>query len=157
MKPIIIGIVLLLSSQTCIAQLKALKVVQDDSKKEIIFKNKRRVKIKTVDGRMIRGKLSIKKNRIYLNNLFVKLEDIAMIKKDPLLVYILSSAFLIYTGASTAGIAFIMGVLVDSSAFLLAIPAAAIFYIGLKAPNFSKRHNLNNHKKLEIIELPIEP
>jgi hypothetical protein len=157
MKSVRIGLLIFLLSQTCFAQEKALKVIQEDTKKAIVFKNNSRVKIKTTDGTRLRGKLFIKDDTIYVNNIFVNLEDIIMIKKDPLVIYILTSAFLIYTAASTAGIAFIMGVLVDSSSFLLAIPAAAVFYTGLKAPNFSKKYKLENGRSLQLVDLPITP
>lgn len=154
MNYIFFSILFLLFIQLGSAQTKAIKLMNQDSSKEIIFKQKSRVKIKTDDGRKIRGKLYIDDDNVYVNNIFVNLEDIVFIKKDPLIVYILSSAFLIYTGASLAGVAFIIGLLVDSSAFLLAIPAAAIFYTGLKAPNFSKKYSLDNGWTLQLIEIP---
>lgn len=154
MKPAFFTIILFVFIYSAHAQTPALKIINQATGKEVIIKNKSRAKIKTIDGRKIRGKVFIQEDQVYFNNISVDLEDIEYIKKDPLLIYILSSAFLIYTGASTAGVAFILGVLVDSSAFLLAIPAGALFYIGLKAPNFNKKYNLDNNCTIEIISIP---
>jgi len=154
MKLLSLCIFLLFISFSAIGQIKAIKVTNQDSKKEIIFKNKNRVKVKTNDERKIRGKLFIQDEKIYINNIIVDPEDISFIKKDPLLIYILTSSFLLYSGASLAGVAFILGVLVDSSLLLLGIPAGVLFYTGLKAPNFNKKYSLDNRWTLELIEIP---
>lgn len=74
-------------------------------------------------------------------------------KRNPLLTSVLTTGLLVYGGAVTLGFGVLIGVLVDSTAFLLAIPAAGMIYAGIKSPNFHKKYKKENDLIFEIITL----
>jgi hypothetical protein len=76
------------------------------------------------------------------------------LKRNPLFTSILTSGFLIYGGALTAGFGVIIGIFVDSTAYLLTIPAAAMIYTGIKSPNINRNYNTDKGWKFEIISMP---
>jgi hypothetical protein len=134
-------------------QQASIKITNQTSDKEIVIKENKRIKIKTTDGKKISGRFQIEdENTILIKNERINFADIAEIKRNPLLVSILTSTTLIYLGAVTVGIGAIIGVFGESSGFLLAIPGAALIYAGIKAPNFNRKFKNNGSKwSFEII------
>ena len=105
-------------------QEQAIKITDSTSNKEVIIKENKRIKIKTVDGQKISGRFRIENsNTIFIKDQRIELTDIEELKRNPLSIYIFTSGFFIYAGAITAGMGVIIGVFVDSTAFLLTIPA----------------------------------
>jgi hypothetical protein len=125
-----------------IAQSNAIKITNLNTNKEKIFKENRRIKLTTLDGRKIKGRFKVENSVIIIDNVRINLTDITELKRNPLLTSILTSGFLIYGGAITAGIGVLIGVVVDSAALLLTIPAAGMIYTGIKSPNFNKNHKI---------------
>jgi uncharacterized membrane protein YphA (DoxX/SURF4 family) len=74
-------------------------------------------------------------------------------KRNPLLVSIVTGSFLVYLGSITVGIGVLIGLLADSSAFLLTIPGAGLIYAGLKPPNFNKKFKTKRNWTFEIITI----
>ena len=135
------------------AQEKAIKITNQVSKKEIVIKENKRIKIKTIDGRKISGRFSIENNSIFINEEQIQLSEIEEIKRNPLLTSILTSGLLIYGGAVLAGMGVLIGVFADSAAFLLTIPAAVMIYTGIKSPNFNKKYKTGGDWGLEFVTL----
>ncbi len=130
----------------------AIKITNQTSEKERIIKENKRIKIKTIDGQKISGRFKIEKDNIILiKKQRIELTNIKEIKRNSLLVSILTSGFFIYTGAITLGFSVLIGVLVDSTAFLLAIPAAGMIYTGIKSPNFQKKYKNESNWTFELI------
>ena len=123
------------------------------SKKEVVIKENRRIKIKTKDGQKISGRFKIENNSILINNQLIPLSDIEGIKRNPLLTTALTSGFFIFTGALTVGFGTIIGAFVNTRGFLLAIPGAAMIFTGIKSPNFNKMYKKQKNWSLEIINI----
>ena len=137
-----------------IAQNQAIKMTNINTNKEKIIKENKRIKLITFDGRKIKSRFKIENNStIVLDNVRIDLSDINALKRNPLLTSIFTSGFLIYGGALTAGFGVLIGVLVDSTAFWLTIPAAGMIYTGIKSPNFNKNHKTDKGWEFEIITL----
>ena len=136
-----------------IAQDRAIKITNQVSKKEIIIKENKRIKIKTTDGEKISGRFSIENNAITIKNKQYAITDIEEIKRNPLLISILTGGVLIYGGAIIGGVGVLIGLLTDTTAFLLAIPAAAMIYAGTRPPNFSKKYKNDGNWTIEFVTI----
>ncbi|WP_458629129.1 hypothetical protein [Winogradskyella sp. PC D3.3] len=153
MKKLILLMFSLLIANSLFSQDQALRITNEVSKKEITIKENKRIKIKTLDGQKISGRFQLEENTIIINNQQYKLSEIGEIKRHPLLVSIVTSVAFIYIGAIATGVAVLVGVLVDTSAFLLTIPAAGMVYTGIKSPNFSRKFKRDNHWVFEIVSI----
>lgn len=154
MKKIFLIVISLFFFNQIIAQKQAIKITNSNTNKEKIIKENKRIKLTTVDGKKISGRFKIENDKIiFIDNISLNLSDIYAIKRNPLLVSIFTSSFLIYGGALTAGLGVLIGVLADSAAFWLTIPAAGMIYTGVKSPNFNKNHKKDKGWKFEIITL----
>ncbi|MBT8281890.1 MAG: hypothetical protein KJO16_09945 [Muriicola sp.] len=136
------------------SQEQAIKITNQETQKEIIIKNKKRVRIVTSAGQKITGRLAIADNTtIFVDNQQLALSDIYEIKRNPLLTSILTSGAIIYAGALATGFGVLIGVLADSSAFWLTVPGAAMIYTGIKSPNFNRKYSKDKYWSLEIVSL----
>lgn len=153
MKRSIVFSLLIFLSCFLYSQEKAIKLTKQNSDREIIIKENKRIKIKTMDGRKITGRLKIENNTIIIDEESFLLEDIAEIKRNPLLTSILTSTFLIYAGSLTIGLGALIGVLADTTAFWLIIPGAGMVYAGLKSPNFNRKFKNDGSWSFDIITL----
>jgi len=154
MKKITVLLIGLFCINILLAQEQAIKITNLNSEKEVIIKENKRIKVKTIDGRKISGRLSIENdNAILIDGQRVELTDIDGMKRNPLLVSLLTSGFLIYAGAITAGMGVIIGIFVNPTAFLLTIPAAGMIYAGIKSPNFNRTYKYVGNWIFEIITI----
>lgn len=145
----------LLFFNVMIGQNQAIKITNSNLNKEKIIKENKRIKLTTFDGRKLKGRLKIENSStIIVDNVRIDLTDINSLKRNSLLTSILTSGFLIYGGALTAGFGVLIGVLVDSTAFWLTLPSAGMIYTGIKSPNFNKNHKTDKGWKFEIITIP---
>ena len=135
------------------AQKKAIKITNPNFKKIITIKENKRIKVKTKDGLNFSGRFKIEENSIIIKNKRIYLSEIYQIKRNPLLISILTDGILIYGGVLTAGFGVIIGAFVNTSGFLLIIPAAALIYAGINSPNFSKAYKTEKNWQLEIITI----
>lgn len=154
MKKIFLIIIGLFFFNLLIAQHQAIKITNINTNKEKVIKENKRIKLKIFDGRKIKGRFKIENNStIVVDNFRIDLSDIDALKRNPLLTSIFTSGFLIYGGALTAGLGVLIGILADSTAFWLTIPAAGMIYAGIKSPNFNKNHKTDKGWKFEIITI----
>ena len=154
MKKIFLIIIGLFFFNLLVAQNQAIKITNINTNKEKIIKENKRIKLKTFDGQKVKGRFKIENNStIIVDNVRIDLSDIDALKRNPLLTSIFTSGFLIYGGAIAAGFGVLIGVLVDSTAFWLTIPAAGMIYTGIKSPNFNKNHKTDKGWKFEIITI----
>lgn len=153
MKKRITLIFALFITSTIFCQNAGIKITNQASKKEILIKENKRIKIKTMDGEKISGRFKIENNSILIKGKQINITDIAHIKRDPLFVSIVSSGLLIYGGSIGLGTAAIVGIFLQRSAFLLALPAAGMIYTGIKSPNFNRKFKNNGKWTLDIISL----
>ena len=136
------------------AQKQAIKISSPTSEKEVIIKENKRIKIKTVDGQKISGRFHIDNNKaIVIKDQRIAFSDIESLKRNPLFLSIFGSGFLIYGGALTVGMGAIIGMFVEASGFLLAIPGAAMIYAGIKSPNILKNYSVDGNWEFELITL----
>lgn len=135
------------------AQIKAIKITNEATQKEKIIKENKRVKVFTLDGKKLKGLFKIESNSILIQGESINLSDIIAMKRNPLLVSIITGSFLVYLGSITVGIGVLIGLLADSSAFLLTIPGAGLIYAGLKPPNFNKKFKTKRNWTFEIITI----
>lgn len=155
MKKLLLLTFSLLCIVTVTAQNKALKINATSTSKEIIIKENKRIKIKTIDGLELKGRFkTYGENFIIIDDVKVDLQHIKELKRNPLLTSILTTASLVYLGTTTVGFGILIGALADATAFWLTLPGAAMIYLGLKSPNLSKKHGIKKGFKLEIINIP---
>ena len=134
------------------AQERVLKIVNQVSKKEIIIKENKRIRIKTIDGQKISGRFKIiGKETIFIKKKKIELADIEKIKRNPLLVSIVTNGLFIYVGASIViiGVA-VGGITSQPSLLLLTIPGAGMIYTGIKSRNLLKGHKKDSNWKYEL-------
>lgn len=118
MKKLFLLIISVFCFNVATSQNNAIKITNLNSNKEKIIKENRRIKLKTSDGRKIKGRFKVENNStIIINDLQINLADIEELKRNPLFTSIFTSGFLIYGGAITAGFGFLIGALVDTTAF----------------------------------------
>ena len=90
----------LLCIVTVTAQNKGLKINATSTSKEIIIKENKRIKIKTIDGLELKGRFkTYGENFIIIDDVKVDLQHIKELKRNPLLTSILSTC-LLYTSPS---------------------------------------------------------
>lgn len=154
MKHVILLIFSLFITNVVVAQEQAIKITNDITKKEIIIKENKRVRIKTVAGEKISGRFSIENNAITIKGRHLELTDIGALKRNPLLTSIFTSGFLVYGGAVLVGGAVIVGLFAETTALLWAIPGAGMIYAGLKSPNFNKNYKKDGDWSYEFITIP---
>jgi hypothetical protein len=153
MKKTSLLLITLLMATALFAQEQAIKITKEASKREIVIKQNKRIKIKTLEGKKIAGRFTIVNNALVVNNIPIALDDILYIKKDPLILAILSSSALIYAGSLAVGLGVLIGVLVDTTALYLAIPGAALIYAGSKSPNINRSFKMAKGWSIQIIEI----
>ena len=137
-----------------VAQKRALEISNSETNKQVIIKENKRIKILTIDGQKLSGRFAIEnEDTLQIRNQSIPFSDIASIKRDPLLLSIFTSGFLIYAGAITVGVGTIIGIFAESSGFLLAIPGAAMIYAGIKSPNVLKNYKSDSNWSFKVIEV----
>ncbi|GAA4806719.1 hypothetical protein [Litoribaculum gwangyangense] len=154
MKKLFILIISSFCFNVIVAQTNAIKITNLNTHKEKIIKENKRIKLKTIDGKIIKGRFKLENDIIIIDDIQINLTEIDELKRNPLLTSILTSGFLIYAGALTAGFGVLIGVLIDSTAFWLTIPAAGMIYAGIKSPNLNKNHKIEKGWKFEKISIP---
>ena len=138
-----------------VAQEKAIKIFNEKTGKEIIIKENKRIRIKTLDGEKISGRYKILDDEtIILKNQRIKLSQIEKIKKNPLGISILTNGVFYSGGAFIAGVTFFAYILgAPAAIFLTTIPAAAFIYGRTKSPNILKGYKATGDWKYEIIKI----
>ena len=134
------------------AQEQAIKISSPTSEKEVIIKENKRIKIRTIEGDKISGRFRmVENNAIKIKDQTIALTNIESIKRNPLFLSIFGTGFLIYGGALAVGLGAILGIFIQPSGILLAIPGAAMIYAGIKSPNILKNYQAADNWGFEVI------
>ena len=149
---ILLLLISVISFKCLIAQENAISVFKDQTEKEIRIKENKRIRIKTTEGKTISGRFKIFDNEtIIIKNKKINLNQIQKIKKNPLAQSILTSGVFYYHGVALAiGSAFVFATF-NEAGLLLAIPAAALIYGGIKSPNVLKGYKTKRNWKYKTI------
>lgn len=154
MKKLALILLMLFAGQATFAQERALKITNSETQKEIIINENRSIKISTADGQKVKGRFSVLDNsHIVLDGREFALNEIRDIKRNPLLTSIFTTGLLIYGGGILTGFGALIGVLVDSNAYWLMVPGAAMIFTGLKSPNINRKFSKDKNWVLEIVTL----
>ena len=95
-KLILLGIAFFFMHST-FSQERFIKITNQISKKEIIIKENKRIRVKTIDGNKFSGRFKIVNNgTILIDDQEIDLENIEKIKRDALLVSVFTNGFLVY-------------------------------------------------------------
>ncbi len=152
MKKNVLLVFCLIFSSISIAQEQAIKITNQETTKEIIIKENKRIKVQTSDGQKISGRFTIVDgNSIAIKDRTIEMSDILSLKRNPLLLSIFTSGFFVYAGAITMGVGAIIGVFGDPRGLLLIIPGGAMIYTGIKSPNFLKKYKTDSGWTFELI------
>lgn len=153
MKKLIILFFSLFFFNLIFSQERGIKITNQNSKKEIIIKENKRIRIKTIDGQKISGRFRIVENgTILIKNELIELKNIEKIKRNPLLISIVTNGLFIYVGSATIIVSIgVAGITGESSLLLLAIPASGMIYTGIKSPNFLKGYKKDSNWKYKLI------
>lgn len=131
-----------------------MKITHKNKPKEIIIQEESRVRVRNADGKKISGKLEIvDTNSIRVAGQTLQLSELKGVKKNPLGLSIATKGVLIYGGALTIGMGTIIGVFVDTKAFLLFLPGSAMIYTGTRSPNILKNYKLDKGWSYELVSL----
>jgi hypothetical protein len=136
-----IMLAMLLSSLIGLAQQRAIEITDRTSGKIIMIKENKRVKVKTVQGKTISGRFRIAKDSVLIGKVKLGLNEMAEIKRDPLLTTLLLKGFFVYVGSVTIALGVVMGALVDSTAYWLLLPGTGMLYLGMRPISIGKSRN----------------
>lgn len=136
---------------------KGLLLTNSETGREIVFKEGKRVKIITDEGRKIAGRIRFEADHIFIKDNRIAIEQIAGIKRHPLLLSILGGGVMIYAGVVTIGIGTLIAVYGQPTGALLIIPGVALVFGGLHPPNLSKMHYIGSQASIQIISLIDKP
>ncbi|CAM4165572.1 hypothetical protein ZORO111903_04605 [Zobellia roscoffensis] len=93
MKTLVLILLFVLICQNSLCQEKVLSIVNQTLNKEVLLKEHRRVKLVTKLGEKLEGKFSIlNSNTIEVNGTIIGLNEISIIRKNPLALTILVKA-----------------------------------------------------------------
>lgn len=140
---------------TSFSQERFIKITNQISKKEIIIKENKRIRVKTVDGNKISGRFKIVNNgTILIDDQEINLENIEKIKRDPLLVSIFTNGTFVYLGTGVAAVGLFTAIFTrNPAAILLVIPGAGMVYGGFKSPNLLKGYKKTSDWSYELITI----
>jgi hypothetical protein len=133
---------------------KAIRITKQDSHREVLIKENKRIIIKTVDDVKFSGRYTVAQDAIIIKDVFIPLADIKYLKRHPAFSSILTTFVFVYGGFVTATMGVALGVFVDPNAFYLTIPALGLIYAGLQKPNFHKKYKAEKNWMFEIVTIP---
>lgn len=133
----------------CHAQHGAIKITDNESQKEIIIKENKRIRLKTVEGEKISGRFTIiDANTILVKGMEIHLSEIRKIKKNPLVVSILTNAAIAYFVSVGTLLTYLV---TGSSEVAVILGLSGITYSIIKSPNILKGYKTDAWN-IEIIE-----
>ena len=148
----IVFLFLLFTNQVT-AQINGIRLFNEDKNKEIFIKENKRLRVKTSDGQRISGRFKIMDNEHFLiKGNTLKLTEVEMVKKNPLVVSVLVDGLLVNVGSGMVLLPlFLYPFTGDSNGFYYMIPGAALIYAGKKSPNFIKGYKISNGWQYKIV------
>lgn len=127
---------------TANAQQKGIQITNLNTQKEIFIPENKRIKVRTVHGVKLNGRLVILDNKtIQVHNKPISLLDIEKIKRNPLLVTAFVDGFLYYVGGAMVFVPFIVVPFTgDTSSYYYMILGAATMFVATKSPNILRAY-----------------
>jgi hypothetical protein len=137
------------------AQEKALSISYANSDKVQVFRDNKRIRIKTVESGKLSGKLKILDDeRLMIRNVIIPISSIEKIKNNPLALNLALSGVIVVTGAYTAlaGLVAIYwaGVGIGLTTFVV---GGGIITVGILSPNFLPATHITNDATIKVIQL----
>ncbi len=154
MKSIVLIICVLLVSNI-FAQEKYLSISDSETGKEVIYKQNKRVRVKTIEGGKLNGKLKIMSDQqVMIKNIIIPVTSIEKIKNNPIALNILVSTSIIFIG----GFGVVIGVFGIASGYaitgiIMAVVGAGMVYAGILSPNFLPAAKINKNSKVRVVTL----
>ena len=131
------------------AQESVIKITNNKNKKEIIIKENKRIRLKTIKGEKISGRFKIvDANTILIRGKEIKLPEIIKIKKHPLLVSILTNIGFVYLAS---GFTLLTYFITSSSEIAVILGLSGTIYGVFKTPNILKGYAVDKWT-IELIE-----
>jgi len=153
-KAIILLLSIFFANTLCAQEQKAIRITKEDSQREVLIKENKRIIIETVDDVKFSGRYIVLQNEIVINDVLIPIADIKYLKRHPAFSSILTTFVFVYGGFVTATMGVMLGILVDPNAFYLTIPALGLIYAGLQKPNFHKKYKAEKNWMFEIVTIP---
>ena len=154
MKSILI-IVFVFVAMNVFSQEQYLSISRSGSEKETVFKENARVRIKTVQGGKIKGRLHfVDETQVMIKNIGIPVTNISQIKHDPLILNIFISGTLIAAGGFFvfAGIyAIAWGAI--GAGLGVSVGGAGMMFAGILTPNFLPNVHVNNNASIKTANL----
>ncbi|MGS0525595.1 hypothetical protein ACU8V7_10720 [Zobellia nedashkovskayae] len=153
MKTLVLMLLFVSICQNSLCQEKVLSIVNQTLSKEVLLKEHRRIKLVTKLGEKYEGKFRIlNSNTIKVNGVIIGLNEISIIRKNPLALTILIKANFFHMG--TVGLFFsaLLSGFSENVSFVLVgvgILASGI-YGGIKSPNIKKGYKVSDNWKFAI-------
>lgn len=150
----VLFVVCILMVTNVFAQEKYLSFSNAETGKEVVFKQNKRVRVRTVQGGKLNGKLQIiNETQVMINNVIIPITSIEKIKKNPLALQVGIQVGLIYFG-----VAGVLGGLIVLSygqeigfAVGLIAGGAGLITSGVLAPNFLPSTTIFNNTKIKVV------
>ncbi len=137
------------------SQEKALQILNAHSEKEHVFKDNKRVRIKTVDGGKLNGKLQIlNEEQVMIKNIIIPISNIEKIKNNPLALNIAFSGLIVAAGSYLVlgGFAIIVWGGVGIGIATIAVGAGTIT-AGILSPNILAATYINKTTNIKVVTL----
>ncbi|NQU51799.1 MAG: hypothetical protein HQ522_04605 [Bacteroidetes bacterium] len=154
MKTILFAIVFFMATNVN-SQEKYLSITNSESGKVSVFKENKRIRVKTINGGKLSGKLKIMDNdEVMIKNVIVPITSIARIKNNPLVLNVLVSGSLFIIGGY--GVIGGLVVIAWSGSAIGAIPiliGAGSFAAGILSPNFLPATNIYKNTNIKVVDL----
>lgn len=146
-------LVILFIATNVFSQEKYLSITNLNNGKESLIKENSRIKLKTIEGKKLKGKFQISDdNQIILSSVTIPLNTIEKIKRNPLALNIAVSGIL-FVGAGLAAYAGLaVAVFGGGETFFYSLPiVGGLLFAGVKSPNILPAYQMNNNLKIKII------
>ena len=147
----IMAVVLYFTSMPFYAQQRILKISYPTKDKQVLIKEGKRIRIKLLTGQKLSGRFKIINNDTFeIRKQKIAFSAIEKIKKNPLLLQILTTAGLVYTIAFPATLLIYFSSSGAETAMITLLGTTA--GISFLEPNFLKGHHLKE-SRIEVISM----
>ncbi|HKI90471.1 MAG TPA: hypothetical protein VKA38_15705 [Draconibacterium sp.] len=146
-------IIALIIATSAFSQEKYLSISDSSTGKETVFKQNQRIRIKTIQGGKVNGKLQIVDDKqIMVGNMVVPILNIEKIKHNPLLLNVLVSGTLFILGVYgvLGGLVFLAWNGEVIGAIALFAGGVATFTAGILSPNFLPAAKILGNNKIKV-------
>ncbi len=138
------------------AQTQVLSITNTSKNKEVILNQNKRVIVKTIDGKRIKGRLKIIDNEtISLKGTTISLNEIVLIRKNPLLVSLLLDGVVFYFGGATFAVGAIIAAFIQAGYAGYLVASASLITLGIISPKVTKGYKSNKGYKYKIVSSPV--